>query len=233
MRRLATRSPKSTARSPPRSATCAPRAGRVRRRAWRRKRCCEARMAGLKSDVLDLQGRSIQYNILKREAETNRQLYDGLLQRYKEIGVAGGVGANNISVVDRATVPDSPHSPRLALQPGGGPAARRLRSACCWRSCCTTSTAVHRRRRWKTASPACRCSARSRAWPRAQRRRRRGRPALAVRRGLPLGAHRAAVRHRARPAAQPADHQRRSGGRQVHHGAWSWRATSRSSASAW
>jgi capsular exopolysaccharide synthesis family protein len=59
-------------------------------------------IAGLKGEVLDLQGRSIQYNILQRDVETNRQLYDGLLQRYKEIGVAGGVSANNISVVDPA-----------------------------------------------------------------------------------------------------------------------------------
>lgn len=54
------------------------------------------------SDVLDLQNRSIQYNIYKREVDTNRQLYDGLLQRYKEIGIAGGVSTNNISIVDRA-----------------------------------------------------------------------------------------------------------------------------------
>lgn len=59
-------------------------------------------LAALKTEVLDLQGRSIQYNIFKREVDTNRQLYDGLLQRYKEIGVAGGVSSNNISVVDRA-----------------------------------------------------------------------------------------------------------------------------------
>ena len=59
-------------------------------------------MTLVKTDVLDLQSRSIQYNILKREVDTNRQLYDGLLQRYKEIGVAAGVSNNNISVVDRA-----------------------------------------------------------------------------------------------------------------------------------
>lgn len=75
----------------------------------------QARIEALKGDVLDLQDRSIQYNILRREAETNRQLYDGLLQRYKEIGVAGGVGANNISVVDRAEVPGGKYSPRLSL----------------------------------------------------------------------------------------------------------------------
>ena len=39
----------------------------------------------LKTEVLDLQQRSIQYNILKREVDTNRSLYEGLLQRYKEV----------------------------------------------------------------------------------------------------------------------------------------------------
>ena len=61
-----------------------------------------AQLGGLKVDVLDLQGRSIQYNIYKRDVDTNRQLYDGLLQRYKEIGIAGGVTTNNVSIVDRA-----------------------------------------------------------------------------------------------------------------------------------
>jgi len=73
----------------------------------------DERIGGLKGEVLDLQSRSIQYNILKREAETNRELYDGLLQRYKEIGIAGGVGANNIFVVDRAEVPAAPYKPSL------------------------------------------------------------------------------------------------------------------------
>jgi capsular exopolysaccharide synthesis family protein len=73
------------------------------------------RIGGLKGDVLDLQDRSIQYNILKREANTNRELYDSLLQRYKEIGVAGNVGTNNVSVVDDAEVPEHRHSPRLSL----------------------------------------------------------------------------------------------------------------------
>jgi capsular exopolysaccharide synthesis family protein len=73
------------------------------------------RIGGLKGDVLDLQNRSIQYNILKREADTNRQIYDALLQRYKEIGVAGGVGANNIFVVDKAEVPEGRYKPNLLL----------------------------------------------------------------------------------------------------------------------
>ena len=61
-----------------------------------------AKINGLKADVLDQDGRSIQYNIFKREVDTNRQLYDGLLQRYKEVGLAGGLSTNNVSIVDRA-----------------------------------------------------------------------------------------------------------------------------------
>ncbi|HEX4742889.1 MAG TPA: polysaccharide biosynthesis tyrosine autokinase [Caulobacteraceae bacterium] len=80
-----------------------------------------AQVASLKGAVLDLRGRSIRYNILQREVDTNRTLYDGLLQRYKEVGVAGGVSANNISVVDRAEAPLRPSSPRplLSLVLGG------------------------------------------------------------------------------------------------------------------
>jgi polysaccharide biosynthesis transport protein len=74
-----------------------------------------AQLEGTKSDVVDQRNRSIEYNILQREVDTNRQLYDGLLQRYKEIGVAGGVGTNNISVVDQATRPLLPSSPNLFL----------------------------------------------------------------------------------------------------------------------
>lgn len=66
-----------------------------------------------KHEVADMRSRSIQYNILKREVDTNRTLYDGLLQRYKEIGVAGGVGTNNISIVDKAISPTMPRSPIL------------------------------------------------------------------------------------------------------------------------
>ncbi len=72
------------------------------------------KMGEVRNDVLDLQNRSIRYNILKREVDTNRQLYDGLLQRYKEIGVAGGVSTNNVSVVDRAEVPTSRYKPSLS-----------------------------------------------------------------------------------------------------------------------
>jgi capsular exopolysaccharide synthesis family protein len=72
-----------------------------------------SRVAQLKGSVLDLRGRSIQYNILQREVDTNRGLYDALLQRYKEIGVAGGIGTTPVSIVDRAEVPGGPYKPNL------------------------------------------------------------------------------------------------------------------------
>jgi len=73
-----------------------------------------AQVNSLKNEFSGERRDSIQYNIFQREVDTNRQLYDGLLQRYKEIGVAG-VGTNNISVVDRAQPPAGPSSPNLML----------------------------------------------------------------------------------------------------------------------
>lgn len=83
--------------------------------ASRRETQLREKVNDLKEQMLDQRRRSIQYNIYQREADTNRQLYDALLQRYKEIGVAGGVGNNNISVIDSAKVPDKPSSPRIAI----------------------------------------------------------------------------------------------------------------------
>ncbi|GAA0611194.1 hypothetical protein GCM10009422_02590 [Brevundimonas kwangchunensis] len=70
---------------------------------------------GLVGEVLDLRGRSVQYNILQREVDTSRTLYDGLLQRYKEVGITGGVTSNNISIVDAAMPPAKPSKPQLIL----------------------------------------------------------------------------------------------------------------------
>lgn len=80
--------------------------------ALKRENLLKSRVEALKSSVLDLRSRSIQYAIYQREVDTNRALYDGLLQRYKEIGVAGGIGTNNVSIVDQAQVTKSPYRPR-------------------------------------------------------------------------------------------------------------------------
>lgn len=78
------------------------------------------REQALASDVENLtaqyrqqQKNNVQYNIYQREVDTNRQLYDGLLQRYKEIGIAGTVDPSNIVVVDDAKTPGGPSGPNL------------------------------------------------------------------------------------------------------------------------
>lgn len=85
------------------------------REAREREQALQTKVDQLKVSYLDLRRRSIQYNIFQQEVDTNRALYDGLLQRFKEIGVAGGVGVNNIAIVDPADVPQKPSSPRLLL----------------------------------------------------------------------------------------------------------------------
>lgn len=72
-------------------------------------------LSAAKGEVQGERGRSIQYNILQREADTNRALYDALLQRYKEVGVAGGVGQSNVSIVDPADPPGGPFRPKLMV----------------------------------------------------------------------------------------------------------------------
>ncbi|MBX9814295.1 MAG: polysaccharide biosynthesis tyrosine autokinase [Sphingomonas sp.] len=81
------------------------------RAALQSERQLEARVAVAKSRVQDDRGRSIRYNILQREVDTNRALYDALLARYKEIGVAGGIGQSNLSLVDDAQTPRAPFRP--------------------------------------------------------------------------------------------------------------------------
>lgn len=65
----------------------------------------------LKGATLAEQSLGIKYNILKREVDTNRELYNGLLQRFKEVSAEAGVTSNNISVIDRADPPLLPVSP--------------------------------------------------------------------------------------------------------------------------
>jgi capsular exopolysaccharide synthesis family protein len=78
-------------------------------------RSLQGKVDQLKGSMIALSNRNIQYNILQREVDTNRSLYDGLLQRYKEVGVAGGVGTNNISIVDLAQPPLKPAIPDIPL----------------------------------------------------------------------------------------------------------------------
>ena len=67
-----------------------------------------------KTEANDLAGKLIQYNILKHDAEANKQLYDGLLQKLKEAGISAGLRSSNIRVVDPALTPSAPTRPQKA-----------------------------------------------------------------------------------------------------------------------
>jgi capsular exopolysaccharide synthesis family protein len=77
-----------------------------------RERELQAEVSQLRAQVLDLRGRGIGYNFLQREVDTNRELYDALLQRFKEIGVVGELGENQATVIDRALPPAGAYRPQ-------------------------------------------------------------------------------------------------------------------------
>ena len=60
------------------------------------------------------------YNILKREVDTNRQLYDSMLQNVQQAGMTSALGASNIRVVDSAEPPTHPYKPSIVLNSGLG-----------------------------------------------------------------------------------------------------------------
>ena len=71
------------------------------------------KLAQTRKQVLTTQDHSIDMNLLKREVDTNRQLYDSLLQRFKELGISGNIVSNNVSVVDAAEPSLFPYKPNL------------------------------------------------------------------------------------------------------------------------
>jgi len=66
-----------------------------------------------KQEANQLNESAIQYNLLKRDYESNRQLYDGLLQRLKEAGVTAGLRSSNVQIIDKARVPMGPSQPNI------------------------------------------------------------------------------------------------------------------------
>jgi polysaccharide biosynthesis transport protein len=56
---------------------------------------------------------AIQYGIMRREVESSRDLYEGLLKRLKEAGILAGLRSSNINVIDTASVPVRPVEPKI------------------------------------------------------------------------------------------------------------------------
>jgi succinoglycan biosynthesis transport protein ExoP len=70
--------------------------------------------------------KSVNYNILKREVETNRQMYENTLQKVRGASIAAALRASNLRVVEPAKIPLSPHSPNPTRNTGMGLAAGLL-----------------------------------------------------------------------------------------------------------
>ena len=78
----------------------------------------EASLRGLlsqtNSEALNVNDKLIEYKVLSREAETNRQLYDALIKRIKEQSITEQVRSANVLIVENAEKPTSPVTPRTA-----------------------------------------------------------------------------------------------------------------------
>jgi succinoglycan biosynthesis transport protein ExoP len=64
-----------------------------------------------KAESSQMAEKLVQYSILKRDAEANKQLYDGMLQKLKEAGITAGLRSSNIRIVDPALIPPGPFRP--------------------------------------------------------------------------------------------------------------------------
>jgi polysaccharide biosynthesis transport protein len=66
-----------------------------------------------KSEALSLNRKGIEYGVLQREAESNRQIYESLMQRTKETGITSESRTTNVRIVDPAETPRGPISPNV------------------------------------------------------------------------------------------------------------------------
>src|SRR5579883_486845 len=79
--------------------------------AAQRESMLRAAMDEQKQQANTLNESAIEYTLLRRDVDSDRQLYEGLLQRLKEASVSAGLRSSNIRIVDTARVPLSPSRP--------------------------------------------------------------------------------------------------------------------------
>jgi len=68
-----------------------------------------------KGEAYKLNEDAIQYAILRRDVESSRDLYEGLLKKLKEAGVMAGLKSSNINIIDQASIPVEPIEPNIPL----------------------------------------------------------------------------------------------------------------------
>lgn len=72
-------------------------------------------LVNFQNELVDLRDRGVEYKALQREVETSSKLYDSLLQRVSEVGVAAGASSSNVRIVDKATPPEKSFRPNKSL----------------------------------------------------------------------------------------------------------------------
>jgi len=78
-----------------------------------REKLLRASLENQKAEENQLNESAIEYSLLKRDVESNRQLYECLLQKLKEAGVLTGLRSSNVRIVDPASAPTAPSTPNL------------------------------------------------------------------------------------------------------------------------
>ncbi|RJO61797.1 polysaccharide biosynthesis tyrosine autokinase [candidate division WS5 bacterium] len=86
--------------------------------ALKKEKLLSSAIVKLRQDVTELQKDMIQFQILKREVETNRVMYDSLLQRLKEVDISTTLTESDVQVLDKAQIPRSPFKPQKAYNIG-------------------------------------------------------------------------------------------------------------------
>jgi capsular exopolysaccharide synthesis family protein len=81
--------------------------------AVRREQMLRAALEDQKKQANQLNENAVQFNIFKRDFESNRQLFEGLQQRLKEAGVSASLRSSNIQIIDQARVPVVPAQPNI------------------------------------------------------------------------------------------------------------------------
>jgi polysaccharide biosynthesis transport protein len=69
-----------------------------------------------RAETLNLNDSAAQYAILQREVDTNRELYNAVLTRMKDVAMASGGRVNTVSIVVPAEIPTAPTAPKKARE---------------------------------------------------------------------------------------------------------------------
>ncbi len=85
------------------------------RAALKSEQMLQAALEKQKDDAFKMNQDAIQYGIMRREVESSRDLYEGLLKKLKEAGILAGLKSSNINIVDQASIPVEPVEPRIPL----------------------------------------------------------------------------------------------------------------------